>query len=96
MLSLPDGGTLQIENDFVLAMTGYHADFDFLSMAGIHIDAETLKPALDPETMETTVPGLYCAGVITGGRDSNKIFIENSRIHSKRIAAHLAGRGNDA
>ncbi len=96
VLAMPDGGTLQLENDFVLAMTGYHADFDFLAKAGIHIDPETLKPALDPETMETTVPGLYCAGVITGGRDSNKIFIENSRIHSKKIAAHLATRWNDA
>ncbi len=90
VLSLPDERTLRLGNDFVLAMTGYHADFDFLSRAGIHIDAETLKPALDPETMETNVPGLYCAGVIVGGRDSGTIFIENSRIHSKRIAAHLA------
>ena len=89
-LSLPRGGSLRLENDFVLALTGYHADFDFLRSVGIQIDSRTLKPAHDPDTMETNVPGLYCAGVIVGGKDSNKIFIENSRIHSKKVATHLA------
>ncbi len=90
VLSLPDGGSLRLENDFVLAMTGYHADFTFLKNIGIHIDPQTLKPAHNPETMESNIAGLYCAGVIVGGKESNKIFIENSRIHSKKIAAHLA------
>jgi thioredoxin reductase (NADPH) len=75
----------EIENDFVFAMTGYHADFDFLQRAGIRLDPETLKPAHDPSTMETNVPGLYIAGVAAGGRDANKIFIENSRIHARLI-----------
>ncbi|MCH2375948.1 MAG: NAD(P)-binding domain-containing protein, partial [Planctomycetes bacterium] len=81
-----------LKNDFVLAMTGYHADFDFIRRVGVNVDPETLKPELDPETMETNVPGMYCAGVIVGGRDSNKIFIENSRIHAKKIVAHALRR----
>ena len=87
-----NGESTSLKNDFVLAMTGYHADFDFIRRVGVNVDPETLKPELDPETMETNVPGMYCAGVIVGGRDSNKIFIENSRIHAKKIVAHALRR----
>jgi thioredoxin reductase (NADPH) len=79
------GERFEIPNDFVFAMTGYHADFEFLERAGIRLDPETLKPAHDPATMETNVPGLYIAGVAAGGRDANKIFIENSRVHATLI-----------
>lgn len=80
-----DGSTLELENDFVLALTGYHTDFGFLKHAGIDVDAETLKPRHDPETKETNVSDVYIAGVATGGRDSGSIFIENARIHAKQI-----------
>ena len=79
------GERFEIPNDFVFAMTGYHADFGFLERAGIRLDPGTLKPAHDPATMETNVPGLYIAGVAAGGRDANKIFIENSRVHARLI-----------
>ena len=75
-----DGTRVRIENDFVLALTGYHPDVDFLRRAGIDVDDATWRPQHDAETLETNVPGLYCAGVVTGGKDTGKIFIENSRV----------------
>jgi thioredoxin reductase (NADPH) len=35
--------------------------------------------------METNVKGLYLAGVICGGLQTNKWFIENSRVHADMI-----------
>ncbi len=88
-----DGEPFEIGNDFVLALTGYHADPRLLQSFGVEVDPETLKPSFDSTTMETNVPGLYVAGVVVGGRDSGQIFIENSRIHAQRIIEHVAPRG---
>lgn len=82
-------GQITLFNDFVLAMTGYLPDFSFLENAGIRIGGDPLKtPQHNPETMETNVPGLYLAGVICGGLQTNKWFIENSRDHARLILAH--------
>jgi thioredoxin reductase (NADPH) len=35
-----NGKTIEIENDFVLAMTGYLPDFDFLKNSGIELQGE--------------------------------------------------------
>jgi len=35
--------------------------------------------------METNVDGLFLAGVICGGMETHKWFIENSRVHAKMI-----------
>ena len=59
---------------------------------GIEIDPETLVPSFDPETCESNVPGLYVAGTLQAGRNTGKIFIENSRDHGGRIVAHLLAR----
>lgn len=75
----------ELENDFVLAMTGYHTDFQFLEKVGVQTEGEQRRPVHDPETMETNVGGMYIAGVATGGMNTNKIFIENGRVHAKRI-----------
>jgi thioredoxin reductase (NADPH) len=85
----PNGGaTTEIDNDFVLAMTGWRADPTHLRALGVTIDDATGVPAHDPETMQTNVPGVYLAGVIAAGHDANKIFIENGREHGGRIVAH--------
>lgn len=79
-------GSLSIENDFVLALTGYMPDFEFLKKLGIELSKDDKKlPRYDPETMETNVPGIYLAGVICGGMETHKWFIENSRIHAQMI-----------
>lgn len=86
-------GTKFIENDFVLAMTGYQPPFDFMKAAGIHFhEDEYHTPVYSEETMETNVPGLYLAGVVCGGLKTNKWFIENSRVHAALILQHLANR----
>ncbi|GJM27782.1 MAG: pyridine nucleotide-disulfide oxidoreductase [Cyclobacteriaceae bacterium] len=79
-------GTLTIQNDFVLAMTGYQPDFDFLTSTGIELNDNAIKsPVYDTETHETNQHDVYLAGVICGGLQTNKWFIENSREHAVKI-----------
>ena len=75
----------EVENDFVLAMTGYLPDFEFLKNMGINLKGECLNPHYNNETMESNVEGIYLAGVVCGGKDTHLWFIENSRIHAKQI-----------
>ncbi|UCE69554.1 MAG: NAD(P)-binding domain-containing protein, partial [Flavobacteriaceae bacterium] len=77
----------------VLALTGYQPNFTFLQAAGIHLsDDEKRLPSYDPQTMETNVPGLYLAGVICGGMETHKWFIENSRQHAGIIIQDILGK----
>jgi putative YpdA family bacillithiol system oxidoreductase len=82
-----DKGELQeLKNDFVLALTGYKPNFDILEKWGIKLSDDGKKiPEYNQQTMETNVDGLYLAGVICGGMETHKWFIENSRIHAKMI-----------
>lgn len=83
-------GQVVVPNDFVLALTGYRPNFTFLEQAGIRLSRDEKRlPEYDPETMETNVQGLYLAGVICGGMETHKWFIENSRDHAKRIVDHI-------
>jgi thioredoxin reductase (NADPH) len=85
------GGTKLLPAVQVFALTGYHPDFDFLRQLGVKLDSQTNKPALDPQTLESNVPGLYLAGVVIGGNHTSEIFIENGRFHGKQIIAALTG-----
>ena len=91
VIETPDG-LRKVENDFVLAMTGYKPDFEFLKSMGVELDPSEglFIPVHNTETMETNVPGVYLAGVICGGMQTNKWFIENSRIHADIVAARVA------
>ncbi|WP_139377358.1 YpdA family putative bacillithiol disulfide reductase [Daejeonella lutea] len=83
-------GTITIPNDFVLAMTGYQPDFSFLEKIGVNLSKDYLRlPEHNPETMETNLKGLYLAGVVCGGMNTHKWFIENSRDHGERIVGHI-------
>ncbi|MFC4218573.1 YpdA family putative bacillithiol disulfide reductase [Flagellimonas marina] len=85
ILDTPEG-ELTLANDFVLALTGYRPNFAFLEKLGIQLSADEKRlPTYDPETMETNVSGLFLAGVICGGMETHKWFIENSRIHAPII-----------
>jgi len=84
-----EGKIQEIENDFVLAMTGYLPDFDFLKNSGIDLQGECLNPVYNPETMETNIENLYLAGVVCGGKDTHLWFIENSRIHAEMIIRNI-------
>jgi thioredoxin reductase (NADPH) len=88
-ISTPDG-IETISNDFVLAMTGYLPDFNFLASIGIAAGTDIYQtPVHDPETMMTNIEGIYLAGVICGGLKTNKWFIENSRHHADLIIGHI-------
>ncbi len=90
-IDTPDGQVI-VPNDFVLAMTGYRPDFDFLARCGVQTtDDPRPELAYDPDTHETSVPGLYVAGVVCGGMRTNKFFIENAREHAEKIVRNLAG-----
>ena len=88
----PEGNQV-LENDFVLAMTGYQPPFDFMKSMGItFLEDEFHTPVYDEDTMETNVKNLYLAGVVCGGLKTNKWFIENSRVHAEIILKHLASQ----
>ena len=84
------GAVEEIPTDWVLAMTGYTPDGRLLRSLGVEFDAVTGIPHHDPATMETNVPGVFIAGVLSAGFDANKVFIENGRGHGALIAAALA------
>ncbi|MFS4469567.1 YpdA family putative bacillithiol disulfide reductase [Maribacter sp. 2210JD10-5] len=89
-ITTPKGKKI-LQNDFVLALTGYRPNFDFLTAMGIEISNDEKKlPNYNPDTMETNVNGLYLAGVICGGMETHKWFIENSRVHAKIIMQQIA------
>ncbi len=83
-------GEVRIPNDFVLAMTGYEPEFGLMEMLNLEFEDDGYRtPRFDPETMETTRKGLYLAGVVCGGLNTSKWFIENSIVHAEQIAKHL-------
>jgi thioredoxin reductase (NADPH) len=85
------GDEHRIEAAHVYLMTGYAPNVDLLRASGVEIDAATGIPRHDRATLETNVPGLFIAGVVTAGYDANKVFIENGRYHGERIVARLKG-----
>ena len=86
-------GIVTIENDWVLAMTGYQPDLSFLRSMGIHISADKVcKPDYNESNYQTNVKGIYLAGVICGGMNTHLLFIENSREHAKKIINDIVGK----
>ncbi|MEL6122926.1 MAG: NAD(P)-binding domain-containing protein, partial [Bacteroidota bacterium] len=85
--------TIQIDNDFVLAMTGYKPDYDLLTRIGVPIkESPDRKPDFDEETLMTSVAGIYVAGVVNAGLRTSKLFIENTRHHGSTIVTDILSR----
>lgn len=92
VLNTPDG-EITIENDFVLAMTGYHPNYDLMEKLGIELtEDEKCMPVYEENSLETKRAGMYVAGVVCGGMDTSRLFIENSRVHADQIAEHIEKR----
>jgi thioredoxin reductase (NADPH) len=89
---LTAAGVETIDNDWVLAMIGYHPDYGFLERTlRIAIGADPYRtPVFDPATFETSRPGVYLAGTVCGGYQTGRWFIENGRFHARQIMAHIA------
>ena len=86
----PDGA-IELQNDWVLSMTGYQPNLDFLQGVGIELSNDEIrKPVYDEESHQTNIKGIYVAGVICGGMNTHRLFIENSREHAQKIIGHIA------
>lgn len=85
-------GRATIPAEAVFLLTGYHPDTTLLEGAGVRVDAATLKPAHDPETLETNVRGLFVAGSVVAGNETSKVFIETGRFHGEAIVKAIAAR----
>ena len=86
------GGEDHLPADHVYLLTGYSPNVELLASMGVPLDAATGIPKHDPSTLETSVPGVFIAGVVVAGYDANKVFIENGRYHGDRIVARLQGQ----
>ncbi len=86
-----EGERLQVAADFVLLLTGYHADLTLYEMLGVRLDGPARTPYFDPQTMETNVPGVYVAGTAAGGTQQGnyKLFIETSHEDIPKIVDSL-------
>lgn len=82
-------GVHELPAEAAYVLIGYDTDAALLERCGVEVDPETLVPAFDGASCETNVPGLYVAGAVQSGRDTNRIFIDNSRDHGARIVRHL-------
>src|SRR5207247_1600677 len=85
-------GLVTIENDWVLAMTGYQPNLGFLKSMGVLLsNDEVMKPVYDETSYETNVKNIFIAGVICGGMNTHRLFIENSREHAEKIIRKIRG-----
>ena len=87
-----EGALERLPADRVYALIGYHPDFELFRSIGIELDDATGRPAHDPETLETNVPGVHLAGSVTAGRAISEIFIENGRYDGEKIFGDPASR----
>ncbi len=85
-------GEERLKADLVYVMTGFAPNTDLLKQVGVPIDAVTGIPTHNPDTLETSVPNLFIAGVVVAGFDANKVFIENGRYHGDQIVARILGQ----
>jgi thioredoxin reductase (NADPH) len=94
VLDTPEG-EVTIENDFVLAMTGYRPNFALLNQLGVTLSLdEKRQPCYDHTNQESDVPGVYLAGVVCGGLNTREFFIENSVVHAEHIVQHIRNKPN--
>jgi thioredoxin reductase (NADPH) len=84
-----DAGVEELQVRQAFALTGYHPDYEFIEALGVRLDKDTRKPEIDPQTLESNVPGIYLAGVVIAGKYTGEIFIENGRFHGKQIIAGM-------
>ena len=85
------GGITTLQNDWVIAATGYQPNLEFLHAMGIQLTEDEVRcPVINEHTHETNISGIYVAGVICGGMNTHRLFIENSREHAEKIIAGIS------
>jgi thioredoxin reductase (NADPH) len=85
-------GVEKLPADLVFLLTGFRPDSSLMRSMGVAIDERTGVPVHDAATMETSVRGVYLAGVLTAGFNANRVFIENGRDHGD-VLARAMGAG---
>lgn len=89
VLKTPEGRQ-EIENDFVFAMIGYHPNYQFLEKIGINCETDPFRtPDFKEDSHMTNIEGLYVAGVVCGGGNTSRFFIENSKEHAQAIIQNI-------
>ena len=91
IIQTPDGLS-EIEIDFTFVHIGFHPDTRHLQGYGVQINPETLGPVYTEKTLETNVGGLYVCGSIVAGKNNNKIFVENGRLHGAVIVSAILAK----
>jgi thioredoxin reductase (NADPH) len=86
----------ELKNDFTFVLTGFLPETEQLRRFGVTVDPDTLVPTLDPNTLESNVPGLYLAGSTIAGRNNNQVFVENGRAHGALIVASILRKRSEA
>ena len=87
------GGLVTIANDWVIATTGYQPNLDFLRSIGIELSDDEIRcPTVHEDTQETNISNIFLAGVICGGMNTHRLFIENSRVHADKIIDTIKSR----
>ena len=86
------GNSERIPADRVYALIGFHPDLQLFERIGIAFDPESGRPEIDPDTLETSVPGVFVAGSVTAGDKISEIFIENGRFDGEKIFGTPAER----
>ena len=88
IVQTPQGKT-ELANDFTFILVGFKPDVDLLRRCGVTIDNETLAPSFNEKSFETNVPGIYVAGSVVAGKNTNKVFVESGRLHGASIVASI-------
>ena len=84
---------LEIPTDKTFALTGYYASpGGFLKTLNLQVSPVDHSVALNPETFESTVPGLYFIGSAGFGRRTSDVFIENGLVHAQRALDDISQR----
>ncbi|HMG19501.1 MAG TPA: YpdA family putative bacillithiol disulfide reductase [Gemmatimonadales bacterium] len=86
------GGDEGIPADRVYPLIGFHPDLALFDRVGIAYDRESGRPQINPDTLETSVPGVHVAGSVTAGHKISEIFIENGRFDGEKIFGTPAER----
>ena len=79
------GNEERIPADRVYPLIGFHPDLELFERIGIAFDPESGRPQTNPDTLETSVPGVFVAGSVTAGNRISEIFIENGRFDGDKI-----------
>jgi thioredoxin reductase (NADPH) len=94
--TLPDDASLRDPvrhaTDFVLLCTGFHADMSLFEMLGVELRGTAKKPAFNPESMETNIPGVFVAGTAAAGTQERfQAFIETGHADVDKILTAVRG-----